>query len=591
MPASDPIAARPPSLVESAAVFAVFGALYAATAATTVQGGDASEFMTIAGAGGVAHPPGYPLFSVLVRAAALLPVGTVAWRASLAAAVEAALALGVLHACVGRLTGSRVAALVAAGSLGLSLHFWRYATVSEVFAGACLTAALVLAAAIACARPRPGPREALLAGLALASGVANHHAVVFLAPLALLQAWYLLRGPRPWASLGAGLLGLAPGFALYGLLSAPGGAWRWGETTTWAGLAHHFLRRDYGTLRLVGGGVEVAWWDHPWHWLAQTPGELAGLYAVLALLGLGLALRNGPSRPVLFALLMALAGSGPLFLSLFNLPATWPDTVITARFHLVPTTLLSVFTGIGTAWLLRRLPRARSLPVLLLAGLVVPLILNLPRAPHRGWTVLEDYLRNLLSDLPPGSLVLLPGDNEMFGARYLQAVERERTDVAFVNPAMLGYPWYRALLAREHPALVLERGGQPLVDAASLATANLDQVPIFAAFDLFADPTFGALPAYPWGAVAMRLATPGVPLPSPAELEPRMRAALAGYTLRSRVETPFQAHETWEVFAWDSYARAFTTLANAWRAAGDPAAEARCRATARELSPFLYGEP
>ncbi|MFH1466021.1 MAG: DUF2723 domain-containing protein [Pseudomonadota bacterium] len=585
MTSPEPPPPRPPLLLESAAVFAVFGVLYAAGAATTVQGGDASEFMAIAGAGGVAHPPGYPLFSMLVRLAALLPFGTVAWRASLVAALQAALALGVLHACVGRLTGSRVAALVAAGSLGFSLHFWRYATVSDVFAGACLTSTLVLAAAVAAARPRPGPREALLAGLALASGVAHHHTVVFLAPLAAYQAWRLLRGPRPLASLGAGLAGLAPGFALYGLLMLPGGAWRWGDTTTWAGLLHHFLRRDYGTLRVAGADFELVWWAHPLDWLSRLPGELAGLYALLALLGLVVAQRRGPWRPLLLALTASLACSGPLFLALFNLPATWPDTVITARFHLVATTLLSVFTGIGAAWLLGRLPRARSLSVLLLASLILPLALNLPRAPHRGWTVLDDYLHNLLADLPPGSLVLCPGDSELFAMRYLQAVTHERVDVAFVDPAMLGYPWYRDLLAREHPDLVLDRS------APGLAAANLARVPVFAAFDLFTDPALAATPAYPWGAVTMRLLPPGAPLPSPATLEPRMRAALAGYTLRSRVDTPFEARQTYEVFAWDQYARAFATLAGAWRAAGDPEAEARCRATAQELSPHLYEEP
>jgi hypothetical protein len=63
----------------SSVVFGLFLVLYALGAARTVQGGDAGEFMTIAATGGVAHPPGYPAFSLRVRLTALLPIAGMAW--------------------------------------------------------------------------------------------------------------------------------------------------------------------------------------------------------------------------------------------------------------------------------------------------------------------------------------------------------------------------------------------------------------------------------------------------------------------------------------------------------------------------------
>jgi hypothetical protein len=96
---------------------------------------------------GTAHPPGYPLYTmlnaVMVR---LVPVGSVALRANLLSAVfavlTAALAVGVLR----RLGVSRPLAAGGATALALVLPFWRYAVVAEVYT---LTA-LFMMAVLAC---------------------------------------------------------------------------------------------------------------------------------------------------------------------------------------------------------------------------------------------------------------------------------------------------------------------------------------------------------------------------------------------------------------------------------------------------------
>ena len=131
-------------LDRSSLVFWAALLVYGSGAARTAQGGDAGEFMTLAALGGVAHPPGYPLFTALLRLFGAIPIGGVPWRASMVSATLAAGALALLHATVRDRVGSGAAGWVAAGSLGLSLSFWQYATVAEVFAGGAFTAALLL---------------------------------------------------------------------------------------------------------------------------------------------------------------------------------------------------------------------------------------------------------------------------------------------------------------------------------------------------------------------------------------------------------------------------------------------------------------
>ena len=74
-------------------------ALYTATLAPTVLAGDGGEFQFVLYLLGVAHPTGYPLYTLLGWAwSHLLPVGDVAYRMNLLSAAGAALAVALLFA-------------------------------------------------------------------------------------------------------------------------------------------------------------------------------------------------------------------------------------------------------------------------------------------------------------------------------------------------------------------------------------------------------------------------------------------------------------------------------------------------------------
>src|SRR5438552_1309526 len=64
--------------------FVVTAALYTTTATRYVLGGDNAEFVALAADGGVAHPPGYPLYVLYLRALHGIPAATPAHAAALA---------------------------------------------------------------------------------------------------------------------------------------------------------------------------------------------------------------------------------------------------------------------------------------------------------------------------------------------------------------------------------------------------------------------------------------------------------------------------------------------------------------------------
>ena len=95
---------------------------------------------------GTAHPPGYPLYTMLDAAMVrLVPAGSVALRANLISAVFAILTC-VLAVCVLRQLGVRsVLAAGGATALGMVLPFWGYAVVAEVYSLTTLFIVAVLA--------------------------------------------------------------------------------------------------------------------------------------------------------------------------------------------------------------------------------------------------------------------------------------------------------------------------------------------------------------------------------------------------------------------------------------------------------------
>lgn len=147
-----------PSALLPAAV-ALVALVYAATCARAVLGGDNGEFATLFAEGGVAHPSGYPLYTLWLRAWSWLPASSPAHGAALATSLHGALAAGALVLAARAWGASCWGALVSASWCFASLP--RRAMHAEVFA---LNAAVGLTVAWLAApggpaRAPPAPRS------------------------------------------------------------------------------------------------------------------------------------------------------------------------------------------------------------------------------------------------------------------------------------------------------------------------------------------------------------------------------------------------------------------------------------------------
>jgi hypothetical protein len=120
----------------AACCFLLALALYLQTLAPAVPTlfDDSLEFPLVAHRLAIAHPTGYPLYTLLAALFARGPWSNVAWGVNLFSAVAAAVAVALVYLVARRLVRRRLAALLGAAVLALSPIFWSQAVVAEVYA-------------------------------------------------------------------------------------------------------------------------------------------------------------------------------------------------------------------------------------------------------------------------------------------------------------------------------------------------------------------------------------------------------------------------------------------------------------------------
>lgn len=155
---------------------------------------DSLEFQLVTYQLGIAHPTGYPLYTILGKLFTLLPLGDVAYRVNLMSAIFAAATIAALYLTTRQITPHRLAAVLTAATFVVSPLFWSQAVIAEVYTLNALFVALTLYWLL---RWEVGSREqatvrndALLpAAFIYGLSLTHHRTMLFLAPAIVLFVW------------------------------------------------------------------------------------------------------------------------------------------------------------------------------------------------------------------------------------------------------------------------------------------------------------------------------------------------------------------------------------------------------------------
>lgn len=452
----------PPAILPLLLAF-FFSALYLFTLAPDILPADNGEFQLVAAQLGVAHPPGFSLYTLLAHLFTRLPLPvTAAYKVNLFSSVTSVLTLLLVYLTVQRLTYHKGAAVTTVIALGTATTFWSQATTANIRSLTGLFAAAMIYTLVRYrdnaqdkgageqgekSEPSPPPPRSsaplpqkehwlILFGLAVGFGITHHASLVFMSLLFFLYLLAvdpsLLKEPKRWLRpILAGLVGLLP-LIYFPLRAGTGVRGASAGLATLSGFLNHVLALGFrGDLfhfiepallwqRFQVMGNVLTFQFSPW--------LLAGM-----VLGLALLLRQD-------RILALLLGGSFVFHTFITATYRAPQTVE----YMLPAYVPAVI-GLGYAVgqidrLIGRSTAGTAVSALFGAGMMVA-------AVYQGWqhypsfaflhqdSPTRDYAQYILQEAPEYAVVLADW-HWATPLWYLQEVEKRRPDISvnFVFP-------------------------------------------------------------------------------------------------------------------------------------------------------------
>jgi tetratricopeptide (TPR) repeat protein len=500
------------TLLIGALLFLLAFSVYRLTLCPTVSWYDSGELVAACYHLGIAHPTGYPLYTMLGRIFTLVPIGNIAQRVNMMSAFFGALTVVFLYLILKgttpllwrdghRLTnndgwfarGSKELPAVAASlAFAFSPLFWTQTAIAEVytfhtFLIALLVFTLTLSTRIqmTAAAPEKMKRSAqarqnttlCLFGFLLGLSCAHHLTTLLFVPAFLFFTIAADRSILNSYKLVVALflffvLGLS--VDLYLMVRADlDPTQNWGNPDTWKRFMH------------VITGLEIR--SRPTRYAPHSIGELFSLLGqqfllpgiILGIVGIYSTIRRHLRLFLFFALffagMIAYIFRNYDFLSDQYLPVFF---VFALWIGLGIKELTSFFSArAATGQTKARAVLFLAMYVVLLAYPFSLLALNYPSADMSRQRIADHYGEHVLRDLEPGALILSEGSNIPLLLSYHQRVEGKRSDVASIYLFLMDFAWYRRQLSQRFPEISV-----PLLpqDAASrFLEQNLRSHPVY----------------------------------------------------------------------------------------------------------------
>lgn len=486
-------------------VFASSLILYTLTLAPTVTLVDSGELIAASRQLGVAHPPGFPLYTLLAHLATLAPAGNIAQRVNFASAIFAALTSAMLTLMVfeammcaslrSRLrrkeekkkhpkkTRKKVTKdanlfeglpslillappLMAGLLMAFSRTLWGYATIAEVYTLNTLMIVIVfflmmrwrrkvIESTLVAAEPREDKdRLLLIAAFCLGLAMGVHHVTVGLMLPALAALVYSTEGLAFFKSkrLLRAALFAASGLLIYAYLplaASRKAGMNWGDPGTLERILWHVTGRQYQSfisfsLETMAGQFKE---------FVLFAGREFGpfwLPAALILAAFGLvALFRSDRSAFGFLTLVILAD---LAYALNYDIAEDKDAYYLPVF--LALTVAAAFGALGLIRFVRASISKATAAGLLILIPTVALTFNLPFDDRSRYHIAEDYVSNILSTVDEGGM-LLTLDWQVYSPMfYFREIEKRRRDVIAIDINQLRRSWYFDYLKQAYPEMI-----------------------------------------------------------------------------------------------------------------------------------------
>ena len=496
--------------VGGAFVFIISCVIYYMTMFPGLPMGDSGEFMVTGMDFGVAHPPGYPLFTTMTYLVInLIPFGTPAWRVNLLSVFFGAIFNLTVYYTVSRIGKNCVVGLITACWTGFSRLFWMWSIQGEIFSlNNFFCASIMLRAYFFEQTSREklfyeAKLSALVCGLSLSN---QHTSVLFIFPFSLRVAYrLLLTGHSLTDAVIVALYGIA-GMACY--IQMPISQFFFAPRVSWGDFSNvnkflkHMLRLDYGSsFKLVAGTSKGTFLSNFVAFIKDSSSELSLLPWVFMTFLFYTIIATKTShiyRSTITSLFLMMICYLGVFCSLANInnPEGLSRGVL-ERFWMQPSIVLMVFGGVGLCKMVRLAaekvhPMIKNKCVQLTLGLLiisVQIKRNYQENDESSNWYAYHYAQSVLPHLPQNSIMLSGGDLPTNVFRYHTICEQIRPDVKVLDMQFMSASWFRDFLAPDNFAQITIPGVYRPYKADELAggeynlkqflDANIDRFSIF----------------------------------------------------------------------------------------------------------------
>jgi len=459
--------------------------IYASTLAPSVVYIDSGELAAVQSVLGIAHPTGYPLFTILGHLFSRCPVPqsnilksnllSLIWCVLGVFIFLKTLILGIQHIASvkprqkikkrphahekpnGRADTiisfypKIIACIAGSISLAFSRTYWLQATSVEVYSLqlAIITLVLYLLIRIYLAE-QPSFRDWMWVTVALALGFTNHMTIILILP-GTAYLFFLKEGFRRHIWKRLFLLGcvftiVAGLIYLYLPLRAAGRpTLNWGNPVNWENLVRHASGKQYRVWMFSSSQVAM---NNLNTFLKNFPSEFTWIGLIFGVLGI----YSSFIRNTRFAVFMLVTFISTVFYAINY------DIHDLDAYFLLAYIVFAMWIAFGVHWIVGFVQKQNWRWII--TGIIVltsvwEVTQNYSKADQSDVYIFEDYTKQALQSLPvDGVLMSYQWDYLISPAYYFQFVENFRKDVAIIDKELLRRSWYFDQMKNNYPVVM-----------------------------------------------------------------------------------------------------------------------------------------
>ena len=433
-----------------ALIFLSTFALYLASMPKTVALEDDSIFILAGYFNGISHPPGYPLYTLVLNWFTQIPIGDIPSRAHASSAFFGALSCCSLF-CIFCLTGlERHIAALGALAFSVTATFWSQAIITEVYSlNVFLNLCLLLFALRIFLNFKPDTqghvatsRDFYLFSIVLGLALSNHWPLTVLATPA-----YLLLIYRPYFCLQNKLTVVLPAIAIsaaaylylyWNNQSSPFINFS-GQFANFAEFIEYVMRKHYASVdfQSTASLQDKVLFARD---LAQQFVRELNLLLVFSALGLYRLIKMPESRTIGLAMTWVVVANSLLLVLLVNFDYSLVYSLVFGVYPIVSIVMLFVLAGFGMHSLTRRenpMLTSKHLAIILLLALALNVFFSLPKNYRHHYSWGGEYAQRILSELPTNTVLFSDGEVELGLLSYYHFIEGQRPDIQIYSSSGL----------------------------------------------------------------------------------------------------------------------------------------------------------